>query len=265
MAHPTASQIVGYVANQTERARITGALRGWAMVQWVASVGDLPDAVRRAASPPLATIVSARDLTGVNGGRVIHQLRTIAPDMPILGHCHAGADQAIDVRRLADAGAHEFIFAGVDDTGLALRAVLASAQRTCAAQRVSAEVLALLPDPVGAVAQACVMHQPEGNTVAGLARVLGVDRKTLRNYCARFGTPAPGELIGWSRLMMAAQLLTTTGQTVEWVALELNYPSDTSLRNAMKRYTGMRARAVVQGGGLPVVVRAFKRRLRARG
>ena len=119
--------------------------------------------------------------------------------------------------------------------------------------------------PVGAVAQACVMHQPEGNTVAGLARVLGVDRKTLRNYSARFGTPAPGELIGWSRLMMAAQLLTTTGQTVEWVALELHYPSDTSLRNAMKRYTGMRARAVVKGGGLPVVVRAFKRRLRARG
>jgi AraC-like DNA-binding protein len=255
-------QIVGFVTNQTERARITGALRGWALVLWVGALGELPEAVRRAKEPPVAAIVAARDLTGSDGGRVLLRLRTLAPNMPIVAHCHAGVDHASDVRRMADAGAHEFMFAGVDDTGMALRAVLASAQRACAAQQVAVELMELLPEPLAVLGQCCVNHPSEGRTVNGLARLVGVHRKTLLNQCAREGGPSPGELIGWCRLMMAAHLLTATGQTVEWVALELDYPSDTSLRNAMKRYTGLRASEVVKRGGLAAVVRSFKRRQR---
>jgi AraC-like DNA-binding protein len=265
MSRAPAPHIVGFIASQTERARITGALRGWALALWVGALGELPEAVRRFKTPPLAAIVAARDLHGVDGGRVLNRLRTLAPNMPIVAHCHTGVDHVADVRRMADAGAHEFMFAGVDDTGMALRAVLASAQRACAAQRVSAELLDLLPEPVAALAQCCVQHPEEGRTVTGLARMLGVHRKTLLNQCTREGGPSPGELIGWCRLMLAAHLLAATGQTVEWVALELDYPSATSLRNAMKRYTGLRASDVVKRGGLAAVVRSFKRRQRELG
>ena len=265
MPQAPTSPIVGYISNQTERARITGALRGWALVLWVGGLVELPDAVRRAKAVPMAAIVEARDIAGVGGGRVMQRLRALAPNMPIVAHCHTGVDHAADVRRMADAGAHEFMFAGVDDTGMALRAVLASAQRTCAAQRVSTELLQLLPEPLAEVAQCCVTHPVEGRTVGALARLMGIHRKTLLNRCTQCGGPSPGELVGWCRLMMAAHLLTTTGQTVEWVALELDYPSDTALRNTMKRYTGLRASDVVRRGGLTSVVRSFKRRLRALG
>jgi hypothetical protein len=43
--------------------------------------------------------------------------------------------------------------------------------------------------------------------------------------------------------------------------MELSYPSDTSLRNAMKRYTGQRASEIRERGGVETVVRALRRRL----
>jgi AraC-like DNA-binding protein len=258
-------QVVGYVASQTERARITGALRGWALVLWAGSLGDLPELVRGADAPPAAAIVAPRDPAGRRGPLVVRRLAALAPDLPVIAHCHTGVEHAADVRLMAEAGVHEFLFVGVDDTGTGMRSVLASAQRACAAARVVEVVRPLLPERLGIIATACLTHPVQGRSVAGLATLLGVHRKTLLNQCARDGGPAPATLIGWCRLMLAAHLLATTGQTVEWVALELEYPSATALRNAMKRYTGLRASEVTRAGGLTRVVRAFERGLKPAG
>ncbi len=262
MGNPADPQIIGYVASQKERARITGALRGWALVLWVSSLGDLPDFVRDAEAPPAAAIVAPRDPLGNDGAAVVRQLEALVPDMPVIAHCHTGVEQAADIRHMAEAGVHEFLFVGVDDTGIGVRSVIASAQRVCSAERVVQVVRPLLPERLGEIATACLQHPVRARTVSGLADLLGIHRRTLLNHCARDGGPTPAELIGWSRLMLAAHLLATTGQTVEWVALELEYPSATALRNAMKRYTGLRAGEVTRHGGLSRVVRAFKRRLK---
>ncbi len=265
MPEPSGPQIVGYVANQKERARITGALRGWALALWVGSLGELPERVCDASPPPLAVIVAPRDTGGGDGPRVVRELLRAAPDTPVIAHCHTGVTESVDIRAMSEAGVHEFMFVGVDDGGMAIRSVIASAQRACAAARVSARLVPILPERLGHITHACLMHPDKGRTVAGLAEVLGVHRKTLLNQCARAGGPAPAELIGWCRLMLAAHLQAATGQTVEWVALELDYPSATSLRNAMKRYTGLRAGEVHERGGLSTVLQAFQMRLRTRG
>ncbi len=255
-------QIIGYVASQTERARITGALRGWALVLWVGSLGDLPDAVRNADAPPAAAILAPRDPLGNDGAVVVRTLAAVAPDLPVIAHCHAGAQQAADIRRMADAGAHECLVGGVDDAPASVQSVFAAAQRACAAARVADMMRPLLPARVAEIAAGCLADPVRGRTVTGLAALLGIHRKTLLNQCARAGGPAPAELIGWCRLMLAAHLLATTGNTVERVALELEYPSSTALRNAMKRYTGLRAGEVTRDGGLARVAGALKRRLR---
>jgi transcriptional regulator GlxA family with amidase domain len=97
--------------------------------------------------------------------------------------------------------------------------------------------------------------------VPTLATALRVHRKTLFNRCERAGFLSPAELVAWSRLALVAHLLETTGCSVETIALDLSYPSDTSLRNALKRYTGHRASEIRERGGVDTVVRALRRRL----
>lgn len=70
----------------------------------------------------------------------------------------------------------------------------------------------------------------------------------------------------WCRLAMVAHMLERTGATVESIALTLNFPSHTSLRNQIKRKTGRTATAIRREGGLDVVVEAMRRQIaRARG
>jgi AraC-like DNA-binding protein len=47
-------------------------------------------------------------------------------------------------------------------------------------------------------------------------------------------------VIAWCLILLTTALLASPGVTVERVALELNFPSATSLRNMLKRYTGLR-------------------------
>ncbi|HEY5219949.1 MAG TPA: helix-turn-helix domain-containing protein [Gemmatimonadaceae bacterium] len=257
--------IIGYVPVQTERARISRALPGWARAKWTSSVTELPAAIRRARGAPAAVVVSVREGNAPEAARAVREILRVAPQVAVVAYCRAGVEHARHIRMMAAAGVHEFLFVGVDDRGLALRAVVASAQRACAAAAVLAAVLPAIPAPLHRFAEFCVTHPARARTVAGVAEMLGVHRKTLLNQCARAGAPAPAEMIAWCRLMLAAQLLAATGQTVEWVALELDYPSDTALRNAMKRYTGRRASDVRREGGLVRVLESFARRGGATG
>jgi AraC-like DNA-binding protein len=261
---PPMPLVLGYLANEKDRARIAGALRGWARTQWVEAPDALVPAVNRAQDAPVTIILAPRDGDGRDTVPVVADLLSAGPCVALVAYCRTGVEHAVDIRRMAEAGVHEFLFAGVDDNGVALRDVLASAQRACASVAVLAVLRPVLPEPLHRVAEYCVTHTTQARTVSGVAAMLGVHRKTLLNHCIRAGAPAPAELINWCRLMVAAQLLTATGQTVEWVALELEFPSDTALRNSMKRYTGLRATEVRRQGGVRVVVQAFAKRLSGR-
>jgi transcriptional regulator GlxA family with amidase domain len=103
-----------------------------------------------------------------------------------------------------------------------------------------------------------VTAHPETQRVADLANALGYHRKTLVNHCTQARVPPPQELMAWCRLTVAAGLLQTTPRTIESVALGLDFPSDTALRNMMKRYTGLRASEVRAAGGMRAVIAAFE-------
>jgi AraC-like DNA-binding protein len=99
-------------------------------------------------------------------------------------------------------------------------------------------------------------------TVPELGAALGVHRKTLFNHCRKASFLAPAELIAWGRLAMVAYLLETTACTIERIAIELGYASDTALRNTIKRYTGKRAGEIRSAGGVDAVVSALQARAR---
>ena len=57
--------------------------------------------------------------------------------------------------------------------------------------------------------------------------------------------------------------LGTTTRTVERIALQLDFASDTALRNMIKRYTGMRAQDLRHSDGASVVLAHLTRALAA--
>jgi AraC-like DNA-binding protein len=99
-------------------------------------------------------------------------------------------------------------------------------------------------------------------TLPDLAAALGVHRKTLFNHCRKAGFLAPAELVAWARLAMVAYMLETTACTIERIAIDLGYASDTALRNTIKRYTGQRAGQIRNAGGVDRVIRELDERAR---
>jgi AraC-like DNA-binding protein len=159
------------------------------------------------------------------------------------------------------AGAHQLVYEGVDDTALTIAQAVENARRECSADIVFGAIRSLIPPALHPWAHAVVSSPHRVTSVTTLAADQGVHRKTLVNRCARVGFLPPAELIAWCRLCVVGHLLERTGATVESIALNLEYPSHTALRNRMKRYTGMKATEVRQSGGLGAVVAAFARRL----
>jgi AraC-like DNA-binding protein len=106
-----------------------------------------------------------------------------------------------------------------------------------------------------------VTRYPATQRVADVADALGYHRKTLVNHCAQVAFVPPHELLSWCRLAVAGELMATSRRTIEAIANQLDFSSDTGLRNMMKRYTGLKASEVREGGGARCVVAALRRAL----
>jgi AraC-like DNA-binding protein len=123
------------------------------------------------------------------------------------------------------------------------------------------EVRPMLPATVRPIVEHCVLRARTPLTVAGVARALGVHRKTLVNKLRRAGFPGPRAIIGWSRLLLAAHALEDPGRPVERIALDLEFASATAMCNMLRRYTGLRPREVRENGGVACVLHLFTRAL----
>jgi AraC-like DNA-binding protein len=194
-------------------------------------------------------------------------VRDIARERPrtaIIAYLNAGADRSRDIRALAAAGVHQFLFAGIDDSRVTLRAIVNAARLQCAADWVMRQLARLVPAKLHPLIEMALAHPETITSVSALADAMGVRRRTLFNWCVRSSYLSPEELLVWARLALVGYYLETTGCTVEAIALELGFPSDTALRNTIKRYTGDRATELRTAGGLSAVLAALERRLQAR-
>jgi len=102
----------------------------------------------------------------------------------------------------------------------------------------------------------CFAHVHEALTVDQLAAYSQVSRKTLLHWFLNEGWPAPGSVIVWTKLFVAARYLTRSGRTMSAVAETVGLPSATSLRLAFKRYTGLSPKEI-RKGGFGMVLRPF--------
>lgn len=256
--------LLALIAGRLERLRIATAVRGHAIPHFVGTARELLAYLVQSSSLPVALIVEPRDADGRSTAPIVQQLVAAHPALPIIGYCHAGYEHSRDILELGVAGAHELLFHGIDDSGVALRGVLASATQACAAAQVLSAINRDIPDVLVPMFEFCLAYPERATSVQAIAQVLGVHRKTLVNYCAQASLPPPSGVLAWCRLLLAGYFLETPGRTVEWIALRAEFASATALRNMLRRYTGLRPQQVRERGGLRCVVDAFRRSLARR-
>jgi AraC-like DNA-binding protein len=115
----------------------------------------------------------------------------------------------------------------------------------------------LLPPVLHRVVEYCVHFPRDSHEISRIAAALGVHRKTLVNWCERAKVPPPSTLVTWARLLLAAELLRSPGQSVEHVANTLEFASPTAFRNQCRRYLGMRPSELRTTEGREDAYRAF--------
>jgi AraC-like DNA-binding protein len=165
---------------------------------------------------------------------------------------------------LAALGIKTVVSRDEDDGPLAFRAALESLLTVTVVGEVMRQIQGvvpanLLPTVRGLVSGA---HRPLGpREVAG--KIAHIHPNTLREHLRAAGLPPVNKLIVWSRLFHAANLLSDPARSVENVALTLEYPSSSALRNQLQRYAGMTPQEVRAGGGVVAVTERFMDRHRA--
>lgn len=241
------------------RARIQDALRGYAVVR----VCEQQDELMALVSEGIASVVvlDLRDRTGASTLPLVRTIRDGFPSVPVVAYCNLTPDTSKDILALARAGVNDLILRGVDDVGVALRSAIASAQDHCSAEHVLEAIEPIVPATVVPFIGYCLEHARRALSVAEVATALGVHRKTLVDRLTAASLPSPSAIIAWCRLILAARLLEDPARSVEQVALLLDFPSGASLRNMLKRYTGLRPAEIRENGGMRCVIHVFRQAL----
>jgi AraC-like DNA-binding protein len=252
--------ILTCVSDSNLRARLSDAIRDRGTLRFVPTFGELLASLRTSSANTNAVVIPPRDSAGREATSVVPDIAAHFPRIAIVAYCRSGVENSFDIRSLAVAGVHEFLFTG-DDSRLSVRAVLEGAERECASELVMTTLARILPAKVHPIAEACLMRPRVVKTVEHLACALGVHRKTLYNQCLAAGSPHPAELVAWCRLGLVAYMLARTGRTVESLANEFEFASPTALRNAMKRYSRLRASEIRASGGIECIARALRERM----
>src|SRR4249919_3676440 len=139
---------------------------------------------RVTASPAPATTVMVCGVSPVQRARLADALRGRAVLREADRFLHlTHALRSTVIRALAIAGVHQFVFAGIDDSGVAFRAVLDAARRQCAAEFIMQRIARLLPPAVQPMVEAVLARPDVVTSVNALANSMSVHRKTLFNRC----------------------------------------------------------------------------------
>lgn len=249
------------VADQVARARLTEALRHDATVRFCERGSEALALVETGLAG--VVVLDRRDRDGTSMLGLVKRIREEYPSVPIVLYCGLTPDASRDVLSFARAGVDQLVFQGVDDLRGPLRAAVQASLDHASAQAWLAELAPHVPVNVVPFLKYCLEHARRNVTVEDAATALGVHRKTLSDRLNAAHLPSAGSFISWSRLLLAAKILEDPGRTVEQVALLLDFPSGPSLRNMMKRHTGLRSLEVRENGGARCVLHAFKRELAA--
>ena len=227
--------VTACVADQ-RRQRIEAALQGIVDVRFHATFADLTGSLDEG-DALAAVILDARDRAGQGIATAAAAIARLAPSASILLYA---SHQEIIRGAIGSPGITDVVLADeVDSRPVLQRAVLGAAYRR-SADRVVRALRARLADNIATFAEIAVRF-PNLASVQAVADHLGIHRQTAAVWCRKEKCLRPEEILLWARLLLVAELLENTNRSVGALSIDLDFPSVISLRNQLKRYTGLTA------------------------
>ena len=229
------TSVVVLVRDQLAGMRLRAAFRPM-RVHLVHSVANLHAAMAEYGAHVACVLAEARDDRDRPVAPALAKLIERHPFVPFLGYCGTGPHHAAHVQELVRAGVHDLVFANVDDHPALLRARVVGGEEACAASAVRSRLVGLVPPTLKHLIEYCVQYPRESHDVGSIAAALGVDRRTLANWCERAHVPSPRAIVTWVRLLLAVELLRSPSQCVERIANALEFASASAFRNLCRRH-----------------------------
>jgi len=248
--------VIALIRGRADAARVVSALRP-TPVRVVATVKELRDAFSELLPTCSGLLLEARDANGFSTAPFISALTQGAVRIPVLGYVGQGSLHTDDLRELAKAGVHDLVFRDSDDSPAFLAAKFNRGEESRAAAAVLARIAPHTPARLLGIAEYVLNFPRESHAVTRVASALGINRKTLTNWCTREKCPPPGLLITWCRLLLAAELLQMPGRSVEYIAHSLEFASASSFRNLCQRYLQRRPSTLSEPGVLERAYAAY--------
>lgn len=179
------------------------------------------------------------------------------PSVSILPYGDVARGHPRDLIQLAVIGVREVLIRGQDDRPATLYLALCRMFSGSVDARVVDELGGRLPPQLEPFVRTLVSAAVAPLGPADAARLYRRHSNTLREHLRAAGFPPINKMIVWARLFQAAHLLEDPVRSAENVALALDFPSASALRNQFHRYVGMPPAGVRAGGGVRAVARAF--------
>lgn len=236
------------------QSRLTGAARGGMALTFARDVPHLRALVEDGARAAIVDVIEADALALT---AALRTLRARWPRLPIVAYCGTRRLDAGALLEMGRAGVTRLVVRDVHDSPDALRLALTAAVGGSALQATRLALEPLVPPSSWHLVESCVAHADRALTVARLAALIGVSRKTLALRLRRARLPSASTLIAWGRLLRATHLIEQPGYRARHAALEAGFPSDVALHNAARRHTGHPLRDLLRLGGFSHVMAMF--------
>ena len=251
--------VVAAIADQEWRDHVASLLDPWMDLAFVATTRELVDhACVKVPDIALWHLGSSVD-TDDSCIAALRRFRARSPRTVILAYCGVSARVAPLLVTAGRAGIDGLLLRGHHDLLGSIRCHLADDSPDAFSRRVVARLM--LPDgPAWQVVAHCVRRAMSTVlTVEQLAGELGIHRKTLHNWLRSAGLPSAQQVIGWSRLLLAAALLEAPSRSVASVASRVGFSSEPAFRGMLARYTGLTPTELRRSGGFAHLSATFRR------
>lgn len=221
-------------------------------------------------APPVTLVVVGARAGDISDGPDSAEWAGLIREFPACAFVLAVGGPGSARRRLraADsAGAHEVLIGGSEATPAAVAVRLRLAEERLVLRLVDrlfwpterARTLAILTN--------AILTAAAGGDARSLATRLGVDRRSLSQWCSAARLPPPRRLLAWTRLLLAALLLDNPWRSVGEVAAQCGYAHRVAFTTACRNLAGSTPRDLRARGALTAVrsaLRADLKRYRSR-